>query len=262
MATRRMFSKKITDTDDFLDMPLSAQCLYFHINMGADDDGFVGNVKTIRRMIGASEDDLKLLFHKEFLFAFEGGVVVIRDWKIHNYIRSDRYKETIYQKEKRALKENESGQYQQLQPVYTNGIPLVYQMDTQVRLGKDRIVKDRITPLYPPMGEVVEVSAKKRARKPKTPLLDERFITFWEAYPKKKSKQQAIKAWQKLSVDDKLLTTMLEAIKLAKTTPQWQKDGGQYIPHPATWLNAGAWEDEHDIKPQTAADRLESMKDW
>src|SRR5699024_9677123 len=90
MAQRRMFSKKITETDLFLDMPMSAQCLYFHLNMSADDDGFIGNAKTIRRMIGASEDDLKLLFAKEFLIPFESGVVVVKDWKIHNYIRSDR----------------------------------------------------------------------------------------------------------------------------------------------------------------------------
>ena len=139
MAQRRMFSKKITETDLFLDMPMSAQCLYFHLNMSADDDGFIGNVKTIRRMIGASEDDLKLLMAKEFLIPFDSGVVVIKDWKIHNYIRSDRYNETVYQDEKKQLKQLDNGRYELGIP---NVIPTVHQMDTQVRLGKDRLGKD------------------------------------------------------------------------------------------------------------------------
>ena len=88
MAQRRMFSKKVTDTDVFLDMPLSTQALYFHLNMHADDDGFVGNINTIKRMIGASKDDEKLLIAKQFLIPFEAsGVVVIKDWRLHNYIR-------------------------------------------------------------------------------------------------------------------------------------------------------------------------------
>lgn len=147
MAQRRMFSKKITETDTFLDMPMSSQCLYFHLNMSADDDGFIGNAKTIKRMIGASDDDLKILLSKEFLIPFENGVVVIKDWKIHNYIRKDRYVETMYQQEKSTLKENENGQYQRLEAMDTVGRPNVnqmsYQMDTQVRIGKDRLGKDR-----------------------------------------------------------------------------------------------------------------------
>jgi len=138
MAQRRMFSKKITETDLFLDMPMSAQCLYFHLNMSGDDDGFIGNAKTIRRMIGASDDDLKILMAKEFIIPFESGIVVIKDWKIHNYIRSDRYNETVYTNEKRRLTTNENGQYQL---GMTSGIPPVDRMDTQVRLGKDRIGK-------------------------------------------------------------------------------------------------------------------------
>ena len=143
MAQRRMFSKRITETDLFLDMPMSAQCLYFHLNMSADDDGFIGNAKTIRRMIGASEDDLKLLLSKEFLIPFKSGVVVIKDWRIHNYIRSDRYTETVYREEKKELKVLENGRYDTGIPnVIPNDNQNGYQMDTQVRLGKDRLGKD------------------------------------------------------------------------------------------------------------------------
>lgn len=131
MANRRMFSKKITDTDIFLDMPLSAQALYFHLNMHADDDGFIANTKTIRRMIGASDDDLKLLFTKQFIFAFESGVVVIKDWKIHNYIRKDTYSSTIYGLEKEQLSQDDNGSYTLRGRAVDDPSP-------QVRLGKDR----------------------------------------------------------------------------------------------------------------------------
>ena len=134
MANRRMFSKKITDTDTFLDLPLSSQCLYFHLNMHADDDGFLGNAKTIRRMIGASEDDLKLLFTKELIIPFDNGVVVIKDWKIHNYIRKDTYNETMYNKQKELLTEDSNGSY-------TFRRRLVDDSSPQDRLGKDRLGK-------------------------------------------------------------------------------------------------------------------------
>ena len=88
MAERRMFSKTIIDSDAFLDMPLSTQSLYFHLSMRADDDGFINNPKKIQRMIGCADDDLKLLIAKNFIIPFESGIVVIKHWKIHNYIRN------------------------------------------------------------------------------------------------------------------------------------------------------------------------------
>ena len=100
MAERRMFAKTIIDSDAFLDMPLSAQSLYFHLSMRADDDGFINNPRKIQRMIGASDDDYKLLIAKNFIICFQSGVVVIKHWRIHNYIQSDRYKETVYLEEK------------------------------------------------------------------------------------------------------------------------------------------------------------------
>ena len=103
MAERRMFTKKVTNSDAFIDMPLSAQALYFHLNMEADDDGFNSSPKKIQRMIGASDDDFKLLMYKNFIIPFESGIVVIKHWKLHNYIQKDRYKETVYLEEKNML---------------------------------------------------------------------------------------------------------------------------------------------------------------
>lgn len=138
MAERRMFSKSVIDSDAFMDMPLSAQALYFHLAIRADDDGFLGNPKMVMRMICASEDDLKLLIAKNFIITFGSGVIVITHWKMHNYIRTDRYKETIHKDEKELLTLKNNG-------MYTIGIPsdnqMTYQPDTQVRSGKDSIGK-------------------------------------------------------------------------------------------------------------------------
>lgn len=111
MAERRMFAKTIIDSDAYLDMPLSAQALYFHLSMRGDDEGFINNPKKIMRMIGASEDDLKLLLAKSFVLAFESGVIVIKHWKIHNYIRGDRLVDTKYQEEKCMLELKDNGAY-------------------------------------------------------------------------------------------------------------------------------------------------------
>ena len=111
MAERRMFAKTIIDSDAFTDMPLSTQALYFHLSMRADDDGFINNPKKIQRMIGASDDDLKVLVMKRFIIPFESGIVVIKHWKIHNYIRGDRKKDTMYPEEMSMLIEKDNGAY-------------------------------------------------------------------------------------------------------------------------------------------------------
>jgi hypothetical protein len=133
MAERRMFAKTIIDSDSFLDMALSTQALYFHLSMRADDDGFINSPKKISKMIGASDDELKILMAKKFIIGFESGIVVIKHWKIHNYIQKDRYKPTNYTEEKALLGQKDN---------------YVYTLDTEciqdVHLGKDRIGKARL----------------------------------------------------------------------------------------------------------------------
>lgn len=139
-----MFSRKITETDHFLEMPLSSQALYFHLNMGADDEGFIDKAKTIQRTIGASDDDMRLLIAKGFLIPFESGVVVIRHWRIHNYIQADRFQATIHQNEKEQL-EFDKLKIASIKPL-DQCIQNVSKMDTQVRLGEDRL--DKVNNLY------------------------------------------------------------------------------------------------------------------
>ncbi len=131
MAERRMFAKTIIDSDIFLDMPLSAQALYFHLSMRADDDGFINSSKKIQRSIGATDDDYRLLIAKQFIIPFESGVVVVKHWKIHNYIRNDRYKPTVFTDEKAALTEHKNKSYELKNDI---GIPNGYHLDTQVRV--------------------------------------------------------------------------------------------------------------------------------
>ncbi len=235
MAQRRMFSKKVTDTDTFLDMPLSTQALYFHLNMHADDDGFIDNTKTIQRMIGSSDDDRKLLVAKQFLLPFENGLVVIKDWRVHNYIQGDRYHKTQYINEKSQLIVEENN-------MYTRRVQDVSNMDTQVRLGKDRLGKDR-KDILSGSNETDSTRIQKSER-------DQMFETIWKLYPKKSGKANAKKDFDKAiksGVDPELIKSKLEEylkqIK-AKQTPQ------QFIKQGSTWFHQAGWEDEYDFTPE------------
>ncbi len=213
MAQRRMFSLKIIDTDLFLDMPMSARLLYYDLSMRADDDGFVASPKKIQRMIGASDDDFKLLIAKRFIIPFESGVCVIKHWRIHNYIRADRYAESIYQEEKKQLVEN-NGTYElgTTPNVIPNVIPDGYKMDTQVRLGKDRLGKDNNN--Y--MSDSNEY----------------RLAAYLFGYIKKnneKAKEPNLQKWAKqfdyiLRIDNRELEEVKQLIKFCQTDSFWYKN--------------------------------------
>lgn len=123
MAQKRMFDKSITNSDNFLELPDSSQILYFHLSMNADDDGFIDNWKSIMRMTGTKEDDLKILITKSYVIPFDTGVIVIRHWRMNNYLRNDRYKETTHKEEKKLLSLGTNEEY-----IFTPnniGIPMV-----------------------------------------------------------------------------------------------------------------------------------------
>lgn len=145
-----MMSKKIIDTDNFLDMPQSTQCLYFHLLLRADDDGFIQSPKSIMRITGCKDDDLKLLNAKGFVIGFETGVIVIRHWRIHNYVQSDRYSKSELPEAKCVELKNKV--YEVAQPAInpdntymdTKCIQNVYNLDTQIRIDKIREEENRI----------------------------------------------------------------------------------------------------------------------
>lgn len=141
MAERRMFAKTIIDSDAFIDMPATARLLYYDLSMRADDDGFINNPKKILRMTSASDDDLKVLIAQKFVITFEDGIVVIKHWLIHNYIRKDTYNETLCKEQKSMLIVDENKVYKLID---TDRRRAVDEPSTQVRLGKDRLDKDNI----------------------------------------------------------------------------------------------------------------------
>jgi len=150
MAERRMFAKTIIDSDMFLDLPLSTQALYFHLSMRADDEGFINNPKKIMRMVGASQNEFEMLLAKRFILSFDSGVIVIKHWKMHNYIQKDRRKPTVYHEEAAQLvtKKNKAYSFareeiidctQDVSKVDTDRTQDGYSLDRQIRLGKDSI---------------------------------------------------------------------------------------------------------------------------
>lgn len=258
MAERRMFAKTIIDSDAFLDMPLSTQSLYFHLSMRADDDGFINNPKKIQRMVGCGDDDLKLLMAKRFILVFDSGVIVIKHWKIHNYIRNDRYKPTLYQEEKAELAEKNSKAYTFKTEVIESenhlGIPddnrMGYQMDTQVRLGKDRLVKDK----------------KKNSVEPSS-TMSELFEKVWKTYPKKTNKKKAREQFLKKFKTEEDLESFKKGYKdyLA-----YIKLNDWYHPQELfRWIRDDRYNDEYDLSQTNkqpayskAPVRQEQLSNW
>lgn len=247
MAEKRMFSKKIVDTDAFLDMPATARLLYYDLAMRADDDGFVGSPRGIMRSTGATNDDMNILLMRGFVISFETGVIVIRHWRLHNYIQKDRYKPTDYVNEKALLSTDDKGVYsldtECVQPV-SNPRPQIKdryrdRLDSDKREDKDTLTLKGSS-----------VCAQGSA------VLESYFDTFWREYPKKKSKGTALKAFNKaLKRTD--FDTIMESLRALKGSKEWTKDGGQYIPYPATWLNADGWNDE--VRSADGFDNLRNL---
>ncbi len=183
MAERRMFAKTIVTSDAFLDMPPTARSLYMLLGVLADDDGFVNAPRSIMRMSGATEDDMKLLIVKRFVLTFESGVVVIKHWRIHNLIQKDRYKETKYLAEKSTLTLDENNAYTEAHSVmYPECIQPVSKPEPQVRLGKVSTGKERL-------GEDIEEAAPPKTSRHKygmyknVLLSDEEYQKLVEEFP-------------------------------------------------------------------------------
>lgn len=258
MAEKRMFSKQIIDSDAFLEMPLSTQALYFHLSMRADDDGFLNNAKKVMKIIGANQNDYDLLVAKSFIIQFSDGICVIKHWRINNYLRKDRYTETIYQEEKAMLTMQPNGRYSLKDSIremddFPVGIPLVDRSDTQNRIEKNREEKNSI------------YSAEKLHDEQS---LDDFFESIWKLYPIKKGKGRVStsrkKALQKIGYDqigrcvDRFLKDMSDSGRDRK-----------YWMHGSTFFNSGYvdyldenWgqESEDLEKPREPCDRFSCLE--
>ena len=181
MADRRMFAKTIIDSDAFLDMPMSARCLYFTFGMLADDDGFVGNPKAIMRQCGATSDDLKILLAKRYVLGFESGVIVIKHWRMNNYLQNDRHKATTYVEELSTLTTDKKGSYTEIdKPCIQN-----------VYTGKDSIDKVSKGNNIPTLEDIIEYCKSR-----KNNVDAKRFYDYYTTNDWKDSKGKKVKNWK------------------------------------------------------------------
>ena len=255
MAERRMFAKTIVDSDAFLDMPASSQLLYFHLSIRADDDGFINNPKSIMRNVGCKDDDMRLLVTKKFVIPFETGIVVIKHWKIHNYIQKDRYRETKYKNEKSLLTLDENNSYKLLgNGMYPECIQDVSALDTQVRLGKDSIELDTISPTS--SGESVSI--------------EDVFDKTYAIYPRKEGKTKGRQAYVSYlkkgrNVGGKKIRLNHQQIYFAVQAYAADVEGKdkQYIQHFDTFMNSTVVDYVEQTKPDYEAWMQEQHgKDW
>lgn len=249
-----MFAKSIIDSDLFLDMPQSSQCLYFHLSMRADDEGFVNSPKKIQRMIGASDDDCRLLITNRFLIPFDTGVVVIRHWRIHNYIQKDRFKNTMYQAERSALSCDETGAYQLMDTECIHDVSI---WETQVRLGKDRLGKSSLgedkkvrkrtpAPFVPPTLQEVEEYAKSR----NSSVDPKRFFEYFDVGNWVDGKGNPVKNWKQKFITWERSGT---GQRREKAPPKSTAPGQDFNPSPdrlqrnADWLDKFLEEQEGKV---------------
>lgn len=215
MANRRMFSLDVVDTDIFLDLPTSSQALYFHLGMRADDDGFVSSPKRVTAMIGANQDDLKLLIAKGFVISLEGSVVVIRHWKQNNYIQNDRYKKTIYQEQMKQLSVKDGAYTANKDTKCIQSVSEMYPQDSIGKLSKEKII-----------------NTKCKSSDDDAQL----FEKLWGLYPNKKGKGQISR-----SQKQKLLEIGFEEMERAVKRYQIElaKDAWRKPQNGSTFFNSG-----------------------
>jgi len=202
MAERRMFAKAIIDSDAFLEMPISARLLYYDLAMRADDDGFVNSPRKIMKFVGATNDDMNILIARKFVISFENGVVVIKHWRIHNYIRKDTYKETTYKEEKALLSYDENNAYTMTRQLPVDGTSTERRRNeddpsTQVSIGKDSIGKNKDSMRFtPPTLEEIKAYVAERGN-----LIDpKKFFDYYTAADWKDSKGQKVKNWKQKAI--------------------------------------------------------------
>lgn len=202
MASKRMFSKEVVLTDWFLDMPMSARCLYFTLSMVADDDGFVDNPRAIMRQCGASLDDMKLLLTKYFLIEFETGVIVITHWRMNNYLRGDRYHHTKHTTEYSMLEVKDNKPYVLKDNNTTPNIYVTKSLDLVpdgIPTGIPKTQKTKNTNFIPPTIEEVEAYCQERGND----VDAEKFVAFYSAKGwmigknKMKNWKMAVITWEK-----------------------------------------------------------------
>lgn len=285
MAEKRMFSKKITDSDSFIELSSSAQALYFHLNQGADDDGFNNQVQSAIFKAHASLDDLKTLMTKNFIIRFDNGVIVIKHWRMHNTLRKDRYTPTNFQEELSALGIKDNGSYALPNEdgcrLVADWLPcgcrvVATDKDSIGKISKEK--KNNLSKSKYGQKNCIEIDtneniltdcnatndlknefetlfANEKAEElevvdPKETMFNE----FWKLYPKKVNKKGAKTSFMRIKGLKKEFDNIMLALKKCVVSKDWQKQNGQFIPHPQTWINQERWKDKNENSEQEVID--------
>lgn len=241
MAERRMFTKKITDDDHFLNLSSPAQALYLHLSMNADDDGFCNQITASMFKAHASVTDLEALLKNRYIYQFDSGVIVIKHWRMANALRKDRYTPTAFKNEMAMLKVGENGAYtfpdntDLVAERLPNGCQMVAERLPQVSIGKISIDKNINTNISCNENSEIEVLDQKEMW----------FESFWEIYPKHQDKKKAKQKFLKACTNEKEYKAIMDGLR--NVLPVWAKKDTKYIPMPTTWLNGERWNDEVDL---------------
>lgn len=241
MAERRMFTKKITDDDHFLNLSSPAQALYLHLSMNADDDGFCNQITASMFKAHASVTDLEALLKNRYIYQFDSGVIVIKHWRMANALRKDRYTPTAFKNEMAMLKVGENGAYKlpdnndMVAERLPNGCQLVAERLPQVSIGKVSIDKNNKNNISCNENSVITVLDQKEMW----------FESFWEIYPKHQDKKKAKQKFLKLCTNEKEYKAIMDGLR--NVLPVWAKKDTKYIPMPTTWLNGERWNDEVNV---------------
>ena len=241
MAERRMFTKKITDDDHFLNLSSPAQALYLHLSMNADDDGFCNQITASMFKAHASVTDLEALLKNRYIYQFDSGVIVIKHWRMANALRKDRYTPTAFKNEMAMLKVGKNGAYKLPDSNDTvaerlpNGCQLVAERLPQVSIGKVSIDKNNKNNISCNENSEIEVLDQKEMW----------FESFWEIYPKHQDKKKAKQKFLKLCTNEKEYKAIMDGLR--NVLPVWAKKDTKYIPMPTTWLNGERWNDEVNV---------------
>lgn len=241
MAERRMFTKKITDDDHFLNLSSPAQALYLHLSMNADDDGFCNQITASMFKAHASVTDLEALLKNRYIYQFDSGVIVIKHWRMANALRKDRYTPTAFKNEMAMLKVSENGAYKlpdnndMVAERLPNGCQLVAERLPQVSIGKVSIDKNNKNNISCNENSGIEVLDQKEMW----------FKSFWEIYPKHQDKKKAKQKFLKACTNEKEYKAIMQGLR--NVLPLWAKKDTKYIPMPTTWLNGERWNDEVSV---------------
>ena len=236
-----MFTKKITDDDHFLNLSSSAQALYLHLSMNADDDGFCNQITASMFKAHASVTDLEALLKNRYIYQFDSGVIVIKHWRMANALRKDRYTPTAFKNEMAMLKVGENGAYKfpnnndMVAERLPNGCQLVAERLPQVSIGKVSIDKNNKNNISCNENSEIEVLDQKEMW----------FESFWEIYPKHQDKKKAKQKFLKACTNEKEYKAIMDGLR--NVLPVWAKKDTKYIPMPTTWLNGERWNDEVNV---------------